>query len=178
MTTVWRDDERFLSSYFSHFKELLYSSLDWAIRDEDGYTFILGRTDDVINVAGHRLGTREIEESVSSHPGVAEVAVIGVHDELKGQVPVVFATLKQAADSAIAAQEMQGRVVEQLGAIARPARVYVVAALPKTRSGKLLRRSIQALAESRDPGDLSTLDDPGSLEEIRDALERGADAGS
>lgn len=178
MTTVWRDDERFLSSYFSHFKELLYSSLDWAIRDEDGYTFILGRTDDVINVAGHRLGTREIEESVSSHPGVAEVAVIGVSDELKGQVPVVFATLKQAADSAIAAREMQGRVVEQLGAIARPARVYVVAALPKTRSGKLLRRSIQALAESRDPGDLSTLDDPGSLEEIRDALERGADAGS
>ncbi|MBJ6981172.1 propionate--CoA ligase [Luteimonas sp. MC1572] len=178
MTTVWRDDERFLSSYFSHFKELLYSSLDWAIRDQDGYTFILGRTDDVINVAGHRLGTREIEESVSSHPGVAEVAVIGVSDELKGQVPVVFATLKQAADSAVAAQEMQGRVVEQLGAIARPARVYVVAALPKTRSGKLLRRSIQALAESRDPGDLSTLDDPGSLEEIRDALERGADAGS
>ena len=178
MTTVWRDDERFLSSYFSHFKELLYSSLDWAIRDEDGYTFILGRTDDVINVAGHRLGTREIEESVSSHPGVAEVAVIGVHDEIKGQVPVVFATLKQAADSAIAAQEMQGRVVEQLGAIARPARVYVVGALPKTRSGKLLRRSIQALAESRDPGDLSTLDDPGSLEEIRGALERGADAGS
>ncbi|MBB1473972.1 MULTISPECIES: propionate--CoA ligase [unclassified Luteimonas] len=178
MTTVWRDDERFLSSYFSHFKELLYSSLDWAIRDEDGYTFILGRTDDVINVAGHRLGTREIEESVSSHPGVAEVAVIGVHDELKGQVPVVFATLKRAADSAMAAQEMQGRVVEQLGAIARPARVYVVGALPKTRSGKLLRRSIQALAESRDPGDLSTLDDPGSLEEIRDALERGADAGS
>jgi propionyl-CoA synthetase len=177
MTTVWRDDERFISSYFSHFRELLYSSLDWAIRDEDGYTFILGRTDDVINVAGHRLGTREIEESVSSHPGVAEVAVIGVHDELKGQVPVVFATLKQAADAAIAAQEMQGRVVEQLGAIARPARVYVVGALPKTRSGKLLRRSIQALAESRDPGDLSTLDDPGSLEEIRDALDRGADAG-
>jgi propionyl-CoA synthetase len=178
MTTVWRDDERFLSSYFSHFKELLYSSLDWAIRDEDGYTFILGRTDDVINVAGHRLGTREIEESVSSHPGVAEVAVIGVHDEIKGQVPVVFATLRHAADSAIAALEMQGRVVEQLGAIARPARVYVVGALPKTRSGKLLRRSIQALAESRDPGDLSTLDDPGSLEEIRGALERGADAGS
>ena len=96
MTTVWNDDARFLSSYFSHFKELLYSSLDWAIQDEDGYTFILGRTDDVINVAGHRLGTREIEESVASHPEVAEVAVVGVRDELKGQVPVVFATLRQA----------------------------------------------------------------------------------
>ncbi|WP_408950723.1 propionate--CoA ligase [Lysobacter sp. Hz 25] len=179
MTTVWNDDARFLSSYFSHFKELLYSSLDWAIRDEDGYTFILGRTDDVINVAGHRLGTREIEESVASHASVAEAAVIGVHDELKGQVPVVFATLKQSADQdpAMAAAGMQRCVVEQLGAVARPARVYVVNALPKTRSGKLLRRSIQALAESRDPGDLSTLDDPAALDEVRRALVRGADAG-
>ncbi|GAF75651.1 unnamed protein product, partial [marine sediment metagenome] len=101
MTTIWRDDARFLQSYFSHFKELLYSSLDWAIRDEDGYTYILGRTDDVINVAGHRLGTREIEESVSSFASVAEAAVIGVKDELKGQVPIVFATLKAAvADAA------------------------------------------------------------------------------
>ncbi|MGY0611893.1 propionate--CoA ligase [Luteimonas sp. A501] len=178
LSTVWRNDERFIASYFSHFREPLYSSLDWAIRDEDGYAYILGRTDDVINVAGHRLGTREIEESVSGHPGVAEVAVIGVHDAIKGQVPVVFATLKQAADASLAAHEMQGRVVEQLGAIARPARIYVVASLPKTRSGKLLRRSIQALAESRDPGDLSTLDDPGALDDIRDAIERGADAGS
>ena len=178
MTTVWNDDARFLSSYFGHFKELLYSSLDWAIRDEDGYTFILGRTDDVINVAGHRLGTREIEESVASHPAVAEAAVIGVRDELKGQVPVVFATLKQADDQdpARAAAGMRQCVVDQLGAVARPARVYVVAALPKTRSGKLLRRSIQALAESRDPGDLSTLDDPAALDEVQRALERGADA--
>ncbi len=181
MTTIWRDDARFVSSYFGHFKELLYSSLDWAIRDADGYTFILGRTDDVINVAGHRLGTREIEESVSTHPSVAEAAVVGVHDELKGQVPVVFATLKQGAEGMSAvevAAAMQKRVVEQLGAVARPSRVYVVNALPKTRSGKLLRRSIQALAESRDPGDLSTLDDPGALEEVRRALGRGADAGN
>ncbi len=180
MTTVWNDDARFLRSYFSHFKELVYSSLDWAIRDADGYTFILGRTDDVINVAGHRLGTREIEEAVSSHPNVAEAAVIGVHDELKGQVPVVFATLKRsdgATSSADAAGEMQQCVVRQLGGVAKPARVYVVTALPKTRSGKLLRRSLQALAESRDPGDLSTLDDPGALEEIKRVLERGADAG-
>ncbi|NYZ63604.1 propionate--CoA ligase [Luteimonas deserti] len=181
MTTVWNDDARFVSSYFSHFSELLYSSLDWAIQDEAGYTFILGRTDDVINVAGHRLGTREIEEAVSSHPAVAEAAVIGVADALKGQVPVVFATLKQTAADAVAQQataaEMMRTVADQLGAVARPARVYVVNALPKTRSGKLLRRSLQALAEARDPGDLSTLDDPNALEDVRRVLERGADAG-
>jgi len=173
MSTVWNDDARFLQSYFSHFKELLYSSLDWAIRDEEGYTFILGRTDDVINVAGHRLGTREIEEAIAGHAGVAEAAVIGMHDELKGQVPVVFATMKQAPqDPAAVAAELMAIVVRQLGAVARPAHVYIVNALPKTRSGKLLRRSLQALAESRDPGDLSTLDDPGALEEIRRALGR------
>ena len=175
LSTVWRNDARYRASYFGHFRELLYSSLDWAIRDEDGYTVILGRTDDVINVAGHRLGTREIEEAVSSHGCVAEAAVVGVQDELKGQVPVVFATLR-GGEPAYAARGLCQRVVEQLGAVARPARVYVVAALPKTRSGKLLRRSLQALAEQRDPGDLSTLDDPSALEEVRRALARGADA--
>ena len=177
LTTVWADDDRYVRSYFSHFKELLYSSLDWAIRDEDGYTFILGRTDDVINVAGHRLGTREIEESVATHPAVAEVAVIGVRDELKGQVPVVFATLKQDAGNGTAAiaQAMQQCVVDQLGGVAKPSRVYLVGALPKTRSGKLLRRSLLALSEERDPGDLSTLDDPAALDDIRRALQRGPD---
>jgi propionyl-CoA synthetase len=179
LTTVWRDDDRYVASYFSHFTELLYSSLDWAIRDEEGYTWILGRTDDVINVAGHRLGTREIEESVATHPAVAEAAVIGVHDELKGQLPVVFATLKQdAGDGAAAvALAMQQRVVDRLGAVAKPSRVYVVNALPKTRSGKLLRRLLQALAEQRDPGDLSALDDPAALDEIRRALARGPEQG-
>lgn len=182
MTTIWNDDARFVSSYFSHFKELLYSSLDWAIRDEDGYTFILGRTDDVINVAGHRLGTREIEESVSGYGGVAEAAVIGVHDELKGQVPVVFATLRRSTEEpherVAAADGMRRAVEHDLGAVARPARVYIVNALPKTRSGKLLRRSLQALAQGTDPGDLSTLDDPNALEEIRKALLRGPEVGS
>ena len=177
LTTVWRNDARFLASYFGHFKDLLYSSLDWAIRDEDGYTFILGRTDDVINVAGHRLGTREIEEAVASHPAVAEAAVVGVQDDLKGQVPIVFATLKAAgSDPADAATGMLRSVVDHLGAVARPSRVYVVGALPKTRSGKLLRRSLQALAEARDPGDLSTLDDPAALDEVKRALARGSDA--
>ena len=175
LSTVWRDDARYVHSYFSHFSELLYSSLDWAIRDADGYTNILGRTDDVINVAGHRLGTREIEESVASYPAVAEAAVVGVHDALKGQVPVVFATLKQGIteSNASIARGMQQCVVDQLGGVARPARVYVVNALPKTRSGKLLRRSLQALVQQTDPGDLSTLDDPAALDEVRRALERG-----
>ena len=182
LTTVWGNDDRFIASYYSHFKELLYSSLDWAIRDEDGYTFILGRTDDVINVAGHRLGTREIEESVSGFPAVAEAAVIGVADELKGQVPVVFATLRQATDEpherVQAADGMRRTVEQSLGAVARPARVYIVNALPKTRSGKLLRRSLQALAQGADPGDLSTLDDPNALEEVKRALQRGPEVGS
>ncbi len=180
MSTVWRNDERFIASYFSHFNELLYSSLDWAIRDEDGYAYILGRTDDVINVAGHRLGTREIEEAVSSHPAVAEAAVIGVHDEVKGQVPVVFTTFRQQGDghaNAEIAEQMLQAVTKQLGAVARPAKVYVVSALPKTRSGKLLRRSLQALAENRDPGDLSTLDDPGALEDARRAIAEGREGG-
>jgi len=179
LTTVWGDDDRYVNSYFSHFNELLYSSLDWAIRDENGYTTILGRTDDVINVAGHRLGTREIEESVSTHPACAEAAVVGVWDELKGQVPVVFATLKQGVSEqpADVAKAMQQRVVEQLGGVAKPAKVYVVGALPKTRSGKLLRRSLQALVQHTDPGDLSTLDDPNALEEVKRALERGPEQG-
>jgi propionyl-CoA synthetase len=182
MTTLWNDDARFLRSYFGHFKGLLYSSLDWAIRDEEGYTFILGRTDDVINVAGHRLGTREIEESVSSCPLVAEVAVVGVADELKGQVPVVFATLRQATsepqERIAAADRMRKQVEHSLGAVARPARIYIVNALPKTRSGKLLRRSLLALAQGGDPGDLSTLDDPNALEDVKRALQRGPEYGS
>jgi propionyl-CoA synthetase len=180
LTTVWRDDDRYINSYFSHFKELLYSSLDWAIRDANGYTNILGRTDDVINVAGHRLGTREIEESVATHAGVAEAAVIGMKDDLKGQVPVVFATLRSGVSGSPVevAKALQQCVTDQLGAVARPARVYLVNALPKTRSGKLLRRSLQALVQNADPGDLSTLDDPGALDEVRKALLRGPDLGS
>ncbi|HEN47383.1 MAG TPA: propionate--CoA ligase, partial [Mizugakiibacter sp.] len=174
LTTIWHDDSRFLSSYFEHFKDLLYNTLDWAVRDEEGYTFILGRTDDVINVAGHRLGTREIEEAAASHSGVAEAAAIGVQDALKGQVPVLFVTLKQSLDEASSrhetTQQIQQKVVEMLGAIARPARTYLVNSLPKTRSGKLLRRLLTALAENADPGDLSTIDDPAAVDEISKAL--------
>jgi propionyl-CoA synthetase len=170
MSTVWGDDERFVSTYFKGFKgQLMYSTFDWGIRDADGYYFILGRTDDVINVAGHRLGTREIEEAVSAHPNVAECAVVGVNDPLKGQMPLAFAVLKDASKKT-SAQEVMETVDKQLGAIARPKAVHFVTLLPKTRSGKTLRRSIQALAEGRDPGDLTTIEDPGALEQIRQAL--------
>ena len=180
LSTVWGDDERFVRTYFSTFKsKMVYSTFDWGIRDKDGYYFILGRTDDVINVAGHRLGTREIEEAVQAHPNIAEVAVVGVTDQLKGQIPLAFAVVKDAATIATpelrAAQEKEvmATVDAQIGAIARPARVYFVAMLPKTRSGKLLRRSIQALAEGRDPGDLTTLEDPTALDQIRNAVASG-----
>ncbi|MSQ59872.1 MAG: propionate--CoA ligase [Betaproteobacteria bacterium] len=177
MTTVWGDDERFVNTYFTTFKtKQVYSTFDWGIRDQDGYYFILGRTDDVINVAGHRLGTREIEEAIQSHANVAEVAVVGVADQLKGQMPLAFAVLKDVSKAqtpegrAQQEKEVMAMVDKQLGAIGRPSRVHFVTLLPKTRSGKLLRRSIQALAEGRDPGDLTTLEDPGALEQIRTAV--------
>jgi propionyl-CoA synthetase len=177
MQTVWRDDERFVKTYWSSIPgKQLYSTFDWAVRDKDGYFFILGRTDDVINVAGHRLGTREIEESISSHPNVSEVAVVGVADALKGQVAVAFVVVKNASglgDEA-AKLKLEGdimKVVDQsIGAVGRPARVRFVSVLPKTRSGKLLRRAIQAVCEGRDPGDLTTMEDPGALQQIRELL--------
>ncbi|MBV8679003.1 MAG: propionate--CoA ligase [Aquitalea sp.] len=178
MSTVWGQDERFVNTYFSLFQDRkVYSSFDWGIRDADGYFTILGRTDDVINVAGHRLGTREIEEAVSGHSAIAEVAVVGVHDTLKGQVPQAFAVLRDPSvlqdpeKRAALEKEVIAKVASQLGAIANPARVYFVNQLPKTRSGKVLRRSIQALAEGRDPGDLTTLDDPTGLEQVREAVQ-------
>jgi propionyl-CoA synthetase len=177
LSTVWGQDERFVQTYFTSFAgKQVYSTFDWGIRDRDGYYFILGRTDDVINVAGHRLGTREIEEAVSAHANVAEVAVVGVQDKLKGQVPLAFAVAKDTSKlgtedgKRAMEQEVFAIVDNQLGAIGRPARVFFVTLLPKTRSGKVLRRSIQALAEGRDPGDLTTLDDPAGIEQIKAAL--------
>jgi propionyl-CoA synthetase len=177
LSTLWGDDERFVKVYFSLFKSpLVYSSFDWGIHDEQGYHYILGRTDDVINVAGHRLGTREIEEAVQAHSAIAEVAVVGVNDQLKGQEPVAFAVVKDPARIATAEArtaleaEVKKTVDGILGAIARPKHVHFVTGLPKTRSGKMLRRSIQALAEGRDPGDLTTIDDPGTLEQIKTAI--------
>ena len=148
--------------------KLAYSTFDWATRDADGYYFVLGRTDDVINVAGHRLGTREIEEAVQAHAGIAEVAVVGVADPLKGQVPVAFAVVKDAAKR----RDRRGRGADAQGGDGhrRPrssARSRVPAPCTSSRCcrrrapASCLRRSIQALAEGRDPGDLTTIEDPG-----------------
>ena len=179
LQTIWGDDERFVKTYWSSVPgRMIYSTFDWGIRDADGYFFILGRTDDVINVAGHRLGTREIEESISAHPNIAEVAVVGVADQLKGQVAMAFAVAKDASllvDEA-ACLKLEGEIMKMvdkdLGAVARPARVRFVTTLPKTRSGKLLRRAVQAVCEGRDPGDLTTMDDPAALQQIKDLIAR------
>jgi propionyl-CoA synthetase len=177
LQTVWGDDKRYVNTYWTSIPgKTMYSTFDWGVKDKDGYFYILGRTDDVINVAGHRLGTREIEESISSHPNVAEVAVVGVADQLKGQVAVGFAVLKDPSLAATpeAALKLEGEIMKvvdgQLGAVARPARVRFVSLLPKTRSGKLLRRAIQAVCEGRDPGDLTTMDDPSALQQIVDQV--------
>ena len=180
LQTVWGDDKRFVSTYWNKMEDAatgegrwVYSTYDWARRDADGYYFILGRTDDVINVAGHRLGTREIEESIAAHPNVAEAAVVGVADDVKGQVALAFVTAKssEGLDTPEGIKKMEQEIMRQvdgdLGAVARPARVMIVTALPKTRSGKLLRRALQAVAEGRDPGDLTTIDDPSSLMAIK-----------
>jgi propionyl-CoA synthetase len=189
MQTVWRDDQRFIDTYFKSIPgKQLYSTFDWGIRDEQGYYFILGRTDDVINVAGHRLGTREIEESINSHPAVAECAVIGVADSLKGQVAMAFAVLRdpqafskeRLGDAQAITRARMGlegelmKVVDkQLGAVARPSRVHFVQALPKTRSGKVVRRAIQAVCEKRDPGDVTPIEDPSALDQVRQAIVAG-----
>jgi propionyl-CoA synthetase len=181
MSTVWGDDKRFVSTYWSSFPDQqVYSTFDWGIQDEDGYVTILGRTDDVINVAGHRLGTREIEEALSSHAAVAEVAVVGVADPLKGQAAMAFVVLRdaQAYADADARTKLEGELTatvdRQLGAIARPSRVVIVSMLPKTRSGKLLRRAIAALAEGREPGELPTIEDPAALQQVREGLDESA----
>jgi propionyl-CoA synthetase len=175
MQTVWGDDDRYVKTYWSTIPgKLIYSTFDWGIKDKDGYYFILGRTDDVINVAGHRLGTREIEESISSHANISEVAVVGIEDKLKGQVAIGFAIPKDASNVANLEAELMKTVDSQLGAVARPARVYIVTALPKTRSGKIVRRALQAVAEGRDPGDISTMEDQTVLAHIKTVIQESA----
>ncbi|HBD04416.1 MAG TPA: propionate--CoA ligase [Psychrobacter sp.] len=176
LTTVWRNDERFVSSYFGLFDGQQYSTSDYAVTDEDGYFYILGRTDDVINVAGHRIGTQEIEEAISTHPEMAECAVVGIQDELKGELPIAFCVLKDQSQVETTEnrfrieQQVIGAVVKSLGGIARPAAIYFPQALPKTRSGKILRRSIRALAEDRPTGDMSTLDNPAAIDAIKQSM--------
>ena len=176
LQTIWKDDGRFLDTYF--FKEksnYFYKTFDFAEIDEEGYYYMLGRTDDVINVAGHRIGTREIEEALQLHELVAETAVIGVQDNIKGQVPLAFVVKKESEgfseqDDHLVKEELEALITEELGRFAKPKKMYFVPNLPKTRSGKLLRRAIQAISEGKDPGDLTTIEDKNVLEPIKKIL--------
>jgi propionyl-CoA synthetase len=175
LTTLWEDDARFLSSYLSAF-EGYYLTGDGGYVDDDGYLFVMGRTDDVINVAGHRLSTGSMEAVIAGHQAVAECCVVGVADSLKGQVPRGLVVLKAGVDidpEVLRAQLVQ-RVRDEIGAVASFREVDVVPALPKTRSGKILRRSIRAIAEGRDEAVPSTIEDPAVLEALRPTLRSGA----
>jgi len=171
LPTLWQDDERYVASYLSAF-EGYYLTGDGGYVDEDGYVFVMGRTDDVINVAGHRLSTGSMEAALAGHPAVAECAVIGVVDELKGQVPRGFVVLKGGVqtDPAQVARECVQRVRDEVGAVAALRRVDVVAALPKTRSGKILRKTMREIADGRTPAVPSTIEDPAVLDVLTPTL--------
>jgi len=171
LPTLWQDDQRFIDSYMSQHGDA-YVTGDGGYRDTDGYLYVMGRTDDVINVAGHRLSTGEMEEILASHPAVAECAVIGVHDALKGQVPRGFAVLKAGitTDPDTVAAELVQLVRDQIGAVAALRRVDVVAALPKTRSGKILRRTMRIIADGHEEAPPSTIEDPAVLDALRPVL--------
>ncbi|CAH6956991.1 propionyl-CoA synthetase [Vibrio chagasii] len=171
LPTVWRNHDRFESGYLSQFPGY-YVSGDGGYLDEDGYLFIMGRIDDVINVAGHRLSTGEMEEIVGGHPAIAECAVVGIHDDLKGQLPLGLVVLKDGVkvDGEDLQAELVGKVRNEIGAVACFKQALVVERLPKTRSGKILRRTIRQIAEGEQYVVPSTIDDPTSLTEIAQKL--------
>ena len=166
LRTIWRDDERFKKTYFSRWGGRFYFPGDGAKRDEHGNFLILGRIDDVLNVAGHRIGTMEVESALVDHPAVAEAAVIGRAHELKGQAVVAFVTIKDGHHAT--ADELKAHVARKIGAIARPEEVLLTADLPKTRSGKIMRRLLRDIAEGRAVGDTTTLADPAVMGRLRD----------
>ncbi|MGK2866161.1 MAG: AMP-binding protein, partial [Mycobacterium sp.] len=169
LPTLWGEDDRYVSSYLSAFKGY-YLTGDGGHIDSDGYLFVVGRTDDVINVAGHRMSTGSIEAVLAGHPAVAECAVIGVADELKGQVPRGLVVLKSGASADGVASELIDLVRNDIGAVASFKLVDVVAALPKTRSGKILRKTMRGIADGRDEPVPSTIEDPAVLEALKETL--------
>jgi propionyl-CoA synthetase len=175
LSTLWRADDRFVDSYMSRIPGY-YTTGDGGYFDEDGYLFVMGRVDDVINVAGHRLSTGAIEEVLASHADVAECAVIGVPDELRGQVPLGLVVLKAGIDreSREVNEELVALVRERVGAFACYRETRVVARLPKTRSGKILRSTMRSIAAGRDYSVPSTIDDSTALAEIEAAIGRSA----
>lgn len=165
--SIWGDPERYVQTYWERFPGVYFTG-DAALRDDDGYFWLLGRTDDVLNVAGHRLSTMELESVLVEHPAVAEAAVIGRSDTIKGQVPVAFVTIRERTrPSNELADELKNFLGERIGALARPAEVHFIAELPKTRSGKIMRRLLRDIAEGRAIGDTTTLADPGVIEQLK-----------
>jgi len=173
LPTLWQAEERFLQSYINVMPGYYFTS-DGGYIDEDGYVFVMGRVDDVINVAGHRLSTGEMEEIVSTHKDIAECAVFGVGDELKGQVPVGLAVLKAGIerDEEELKQELVKLIREEIGAIANFKQAAIVKRLPKTRSGKILRGTMRKIADNQEYNMPSTIDDPAILGEVEEALKK------
>ena len=178
LRTIWGDDERYVNVYFSKWpgRPDLYFPGDGAKRDERGYFWVIGRIDDVLNVAGHRIGTMEVESALVDHPAVAEAAVVGKAHELKGQAVAAFVTLKEGYEPTDELKREIGQhVVRKIGAIARPDDILFSADLPKTRSGKIMRRLLRDIAEQRDLGDVTTLADSNVVTTIRDQSGKGED---
>jgi len=173
LRTIWGDDERYREVYWSKWPGLYFPG-DGAKRDEDGYFWLLGRVDDVLNVAGHRIGTMEIESALVDHPAVAEAAVVGKHHELKGQAVAAFVTLKTGFEPHDELKDdLKEHVAGKIGAIARPDDILFTADLPKTRSGKIMRRLLRDIAEGRALGDTTTLADPAVVQKLKVAYEEG-----
>jgi acetyl-CoA synthetase len=174
LRTIWGDDARYVETYFSKWPNRpdLYFPGDGAKRDEDGYFWILGRVDDVLNVAGHRIGTMEVESALVEHPAVAEAAVVGKAHELKGQAIAAFVTLRESySPNSELSEELRAFVAEKIGAIAKPDDILFSADLPKTRSGKIMRRLLRDIAEGRALGDTTTLADPNVVAHLKEQYE-------
>ena len=179
LRTIWGDDKRYVDTYFSKWpgRPDLYFPGDGAKRDDDGYFWILGRVDDVLNVAGHRIGTMEVESALVAHPAVAEAAVVGRSDALKGQALAAFVTLRDGQkQSPELREELRKHVATKIGALARPDDILFSADLPKTRSGKIMRRLLRDIAEGRVLGDTTTLADPAIVAGLKEQYEEGEDA--
>jgi acetyl-CoA synthetase len=170
LRTIWGDHERYVKTYWSRWGKEVYFPGDGAKRDKEGNFWLLGRVDDVMNVAGHRIGTMEVESALVDHQAVAEAAVVGVADELKGTAIAAFVILKEKADrgGGDLMQEIRNHVAKKIGSLAKPDKLFFVADLPKTRSGKIMRRLLRDLAEGRVLGDTTTLADAGILAKLKE----------
>ncbi|NNL58237.1 MAG: AMP-binding protein, partial [Nitrosopumilus sp.] len=171
LLTLWGDDEKYKKVYWSKYENCYYPG-DYALKDEDGYLWLLGRADDVLKVAGHRIGTAELESCIVSHSDVAEAAVCGIPDDVKGEVIIAFAVLKQGVTGSTNLEnELSEKIRKDIGAIATPKQIYFVSRLPKTRSGKIMRRLLKAIANNETIGDVSTLEDGAAVNEIQNAFD-------